>query len=104
LQLYDRRMRRRPFARLGGLVVMLLVGTACGGSQRSSAADLVPQPTPDPTLDAIVRGLPHMLAGVPATPTPTLAPTAKPKPAATLKPAPAPALRVPPTPSPRPRR
>jgi hypothetical protein len=103
-------MRRRPFARLGGLVVMLLVGTACGGSQRSSVADLVPQPTPDPTLDAVVRSLPHMLAGVPATPTLTLAPTAKPKPVATLKPAPAPAPpappapRVPPTPSPRPRR
>src|SRR5690348_3567968 len=55
----------------------------CGGGPRSQAADLlaIHQPTPDPTLDAVVRDLPRALAGVAPTATPTprpVAPTAKP--------------------------
>jgi hypothetical protein len=78
----------------GLLVVLLFLTTACGGgAPRANVADLVAQPTPDPTLDAVVRGLPRMLAGVPATPTPTAIP-----PRPTLKPAKA---TAPPTPKPR---
>jgi hypothetical protein len=58
----------------------LFVGAACGGGPRASTADLVAirQPTPDPTLDAVVRDLPRALAGVAPTPTPTLRPTPRP--------------------------
>ena len=59
---------------------------ACGGGPRSTNADLasIPQPTPDPTLDAVVRDLPRSLAGVAApSSTPThaaqAAPTPKPR-------------------------
>jgi hypothetical protein len=73
---------------LGVLLAMagLVSSAACGGgAPRASTADLVAvrQPTPDPTLDAVVRNLPRALAGVvapTATPTPTVAP--QPKPAA----------------------
>ena len=86
------------------LSMLAFACAACGGgAPRSQTADVlaINQPTPDPTLDAVVRDLPHALAGVPPTPTP--APVA-PKPAvkqsaraqptqaasaqATLKPAP----------------
>jgi hypothetical protein len=71
-----------------GLAIASLVCTACGGGARAATADLaaIRQPTPDPTLDAVVRNLPRALAGV-IVPTPTpapavlSAPTPKPKPA-----------------------
>jgi len=105
-------MSRRAFAI--GLAIVSLVCAACGGGTRAATADLVAirQPTPDPTLDAVVRDLPRALAGVIVpTPTPTLvvvaAPTPKPKPAApapTVAPTSRPTLRaITPTPTkPRP--
>src|SRR5438067_10235824 len=51
-----------------------LACAACGGGPRSTTAELavIRQPTPDPTLDAVVRDLPRALAGVVApSPTPT---------------------------------
>jgi hypothetical protein len=56
---------------------------ACGGGPRSQTADVlaINQPTPDPTLDAVVRDLPHALAGTPPTPTPTPVPAVLPRPA-----------------------
>jgi hypothetical protein len=74
---------------------------ACGGGPRSTSAELasIPQPTPDPTLDAVVRDLPRALAGVVApTPTPTPLGAPRPKPASavtTSRPTPRP-----PTPTP----
>jgi hypothetical protein len=79
------------------LTLGLLACAACGGRPRSTAGDLLAmhQPTPDPTLDAVVRDLPRALAGIPPTPTPTAVPpkpsartatsaaTPKPKPTAT---------------------
>jgi hypothetical protein len=55
------------------LLVVALSAAGCGGSAKSPTLDLaaVPQPTPDPTLDAVVRDLPRALAGVLPTPTPT---------------------------------
>ncbi|MBV9173447.1 MAG: hypothetical protein JOZ81_25565 [Chloroflexi bacterium] len=69
---------RRVLACFGLLCVGL---TACGGTPRAASADLGPvlQPTPDPTLDAVVRGLPSALAGVQPTPTPTPQPPAAPR-------------------------
>jgi hypothetical protein len=67
------------------LVIAALCSAACGSGPRSTSADLfaIRQPTPDPTLDAVVRDLPHALAGVAApTPTPTAAIVAVQKPAA----------------------
>src|SRR5262249_27284444 len=69
---------------------------------RSSNADLVAirQPTPDPTLDAVVRDLPRALAGVAApgpTPTPPVA-AVVPKPIK-AQPAQAPAAKPAPTPA-----
>src|ERR1700694_5935681 len=82
---------------IGLTLAFSLLGTACGGSPRAATADLVAlrQPPPDPTLDAVVRDLPRVLAGVIVpTPTPTRvvlsAPTPKPKPAA-----PSPTVRPP---------
>ena len=87
-----------------GLVIGSLLCAACGGGPRAATADLVAirQPTPDPTLDAVVRDLPRALAGVIVpTPTPTpvvlSAPAPKPKaatPAPTARP---PARSIPPT-------
>src|SRR5258708_24716312 len=87
-----------------GLAIASLLCGACGGSPRAATADLVAirQPTPDPTLDAVVRDLPRALAGVIVpTPTPTppvlSAPAPKPK-AATPAPTPRPpAKQIPPT-------
>ncbi|HEY1296195.1 MAG TPA: hypothetical protein VGJ60_24205 [Chloroflexota bacterium] len=64
------------------LIVLSVTCAACGGGPRSRAADVlaITQPTPDPTLDAVVRDLPRALAGVPPTPTPTAMPVV-PKPA-----------------------
>ena len=53
---------------------MATLCAACGGgAPRSQNADVlaISQPTPDPTLDAVVRDLPRALAGVAATPVPT---------------------------------
>ena len=79
------------------LALAALTCAACGGGPRSTSAELatIPQPTPDPTLDAVVRDLPRALAGVVA---PTATPTPRPKPAgvvATSRSAPRP-----PTPTP----
>src|SRR5690242_331615 len=65
------------------LALACLVVTACGGTPRAISQNVAPisQPTPDPTLDAVVRDLPRALAGVAPTATPTprpVAPTAKP--------------------------
>src|SRR5438105_10475876 len=60
-----------------------LACAACGGGPRSTNAELavIRQPTPDPTLDAVVRDLPRALAGVIVpTPTPTTVATAIAKP------------------------
>jgi hypothetical protein len=91
------------------VAVVSVLSAACGGGPRASSADLVSirQPTPDPTLDAVVRDLPRALAGV-VQPTPTLTPTIvvavpKPKPAATPTPVPRPTLRPVTVPSPKPR-
>src|SRR3989442_11298963 len=80
-----------------GLAIASLSCAACGGGPRAATADLaaIRQPTPDPTLDAVVRDLPRALAGVIVpTPTPTRAvlsgPAPKPKPAT-----PAPTARPP---------
>src|SRR5579859_239605 len=69
-------MLRRKFA--VALAIVPLLCAACGGSPRAATADLVAvrQPTPDPTLDAVVRDLPRALAGIMPTATPTPAPTA----------------------------
>ena len=95
-------MRPRPLAL--GLATLAFLCAACGGGARPATADLaaIRQPTPDPTLDAVVRDLPRALAGVimpTPTPTPTVlsAPIPKPKPAVpppTARPA---AKPVPPT-------
>lgn len=89
--------------------VLVLACTACGGgAPRSNAADLLArsQPTPDPTLDAVVRDLPRALAGIPPTPTPTARPTVS-APKVVVKqiatPTPLPLPRKP-TPSPTPAR
>jgi len=60
------------------LGLAMLGCTACGGGvPKASSADVLAlhQPTPDPTLDAVVRDLPRALAGVAPTPTPTPKPT-----------------------------
>jgi hypothetical protein len=87
-----------------GLAIASLSCTACGGGPRAATADLaaILQPTPDPTLDAVVRDLPRALAGVimPApTPTPPVlsAPTPRPKPTTPVPTARPPARPVPPT-------
>src|SRR5215216_6992867 len=62
-----------------GLAIVLVCvaaasNVACDGAPKATSADLVVirQPTPDPTLDAVVRDLPRALAGVvQPTPTPT---------------------------------
>jgi len=59
------------------LTVLAFACAACGGGgPRSQTADVlaINQPTPDPTLDAVVRDLPRSLAGIPPTPTPTPVP------------------------------
>src|ERR1700736_2891135 len=84
---------------------------AAGGSgpRAATGADLgaLRQPTPDPTLDAVVRSLPRVLAGVAApspTPTsipiPTPTPTPIPRNIAVPKPKPATQATQPPTPKP----
>lgn len=85
----------------------LLLCTACGGGPRSTAADLLAfrQPTPDPTLDAVVRDLPRALAGVPPTATPTIVIAPTPKPPAAKAPTAVPAQKPKaPTPAPTPHR
>jgi hypothetical protein len=68
------------------LFAVLMLGSvlyvACGGGPRAATADLgaIRQPTPDPTLDAVVRDLPRALAGVVAVATPTPSPTVRPVP------------------------
>ena len=81
---------RLAFPCLTALLIVLTTTGCGGGTPRASTADLVAirQPTPDPTLDAVVRSLPRALAGVVApTPTPTLVPApAKPAPTSTPTP------------------
>src|SRR5437879_6386281 len=84
--------------------VVAFACSACGGGTRSTNADLISirQPTPDPTLDAVVRDLPRALAGVIVpTPTPTpavlSAPAPKPKAATPGPTARPPARPAPPT-------
>jgi hypothetical protein len=89
------------------LALVSILCAACGGGPRASTADLVAirQPTPDPTLDAVVRDLPRALAGVvQPTPTPTVVVAVpKPKPTVTPAPTPRPTVRaVSPSPKPRP--
>jgi hypothetical protein len=97
--------RRRSVAAMVAIAALLCA--ACGSGPRATTADLgsIRQPTPDPTLDAVVRDLPRVLAGVAApspTPTPLPIPTQrsvavpKPKPVvtpATLAPTAKPTLR-----------
>ena len=90
------------------IVACGLFVTACGGGPKASSADVLAlrQPTPDPTLDAVVRDLPRALAGVAPTPTPTplpipVVPAPLPK---VAKPAPAqPTVRLIPSPTTKPR-
>src|SRR3979411_2927935 len=96
-----------PRSLASALVLVSILCAACGGGPRASTADLVAirQPTPDPTLDAVVRDLPRALAGVaPAHKTPkVLGAGPKPKPAVTPAPTPRPTVRaVSPSPKPRP--
>jgi hypothetical protein len=64
-------------------LILVMACAGCGGGQRSTTLNLaaIPQPTPDPTLDAVVRDLPRALAGVTPTPTPTAVVVAVPRPA-----------------------
>ncbi|MCA1645197.1 MAG: hypothetical protein LC797_06905 [Chloroflexi bacterium] len=72
-----------------GLATVSLFCAACGSGPRAASADLVAihQPTPDPTVDAVVRDLPRALAGVLA---PTATATPPPPVALTVAPAPKP--------------
>src|SRR5215472_11623660 len=83
---------RRLLVVLG--VICVLASAACGGgAPRAQQGEVlsIRQPTPDPTLDAVVRDLPRALAGVAPTTTPTAAPVAVvPKPAAPKPAAPRP--------------
>src|SRR6266536_720637 len=97
-----------PRSLASALVLVSILCAACGGGPRASTADLVSirQPTPDPTLDAVVRDLPRALAGVvQPTPTPTVV-VVVPKPlikaVVTPAPTPRPTLR-PATPPAKPR-
>ena len=80
-----------------------LACAACGGGPRSTDAELavIRQPTPDPTLDAVVRDLPRALAGIAtATATPMQRPAVVRKPAQatpgpTTRPTPRPAAATP---------
>src|SRR3954468_23477194 len=77
--------RRSWFTRLG-FTAYALVGmlAACGGGRTSGNATptLILQPTPDRTVDAVVRGAvtrgPSRPGGTPGTPTPTVGTLAAP--------------------------
>jgi hypothetical protein len=73
----------RPLMLFVAACAALTLAGCGGGGPRVTSADLaaLPQPTPDPTLDAVVRGLARPAPAQP-TPTPTPPPPA-PKPAAT---------------------
>src|SRR6059058_2334386 len=89
--------------RRGAAMVVLglfgLCSAACGGAPRASSADTlaIHQPTPDPTLAAVVRDLPKALAGIAATATPTPVPVAPVAPSVSKPAPPAPTLRAAPT-------
>src|SRR5436305_14591595 len=87
-----------PRSLVAALTLVSMLCAACGGGPRASTADLVSirQPTPDPTLDAVVRDLPRALAGVVA---PTATPT--PPPVVARKPPPVAPVSTP-RPTPRP--
>src|SRR5690348_11697494 len=88
-------MRRRAAVVILGLFGLCC--TACGGTPKASSADAlaIRQPTPDPTLAAVIRDLPRTLAGIAPTPTPTALPVAPVAPAVpkVSKPAPTPTTR-----------
>src|SRR5438093_4473212 len=93
-----------PRSLVAALTLVSMLCAACGGGPRAATADLaaIRQPTPDPTLDAVVRDLPRALAGVIIpTPTPTSAvlsaPAPKPKAATPGPTARPPARPAPPT-------
>ena len=86
------------------VIVCGLLTTACGGGPKASSADVLTlhQPTPDPTLDAVVKDLPRALAGVMPTPTPTPLPVIQAPAPKVTKPAVAPTLRPTLAPAPKP--
>jgi hypothetical protein len=97
--MFIRRRRRCFFSSLATtLAIAAVLCSACGSGPRATTADLgaIRQPTPDPTLDAVVRDLPRVLAGV-AAPSPTPTPMPIPTPRSTAVPKPKPV--VPPTPA-----
>jgi hypothetical protein len=66
---------------LAALMCVVVLSVGCGGPQHAVAtADLaaLPQPTPDPTLDAVIRGLPQLAPVAAGAGTPTPQPTAPP--------------------------
>jgi len=86
-------------------IAYLMVCVGCGGGPRAATADMasIRQPTPDPTLDAVVRDLPRVLAGVAApSPTPTPIPVQNPTPRSTAVPKPKPVTQVTQAPTARP--
>src|ERR1051326_5287293 len=71
-------MRLRSASFAVTFAIAALGCAACGGgAPKSQTADLlaIRQPTPDPTLDAVVRDLPRALAGGGAAGNPTPPPT-----------------------------
>lgn len=81
---------RTRIALLIAAAALVVWSSACGGGTRTQNADVLAlhQPTPDPTLDAVVRDLPRTLAGVAPTATPVPKPVQR-QPAAPAKPTPA---------------
>src|ERR1700694_1435302 len=98
-------MSSRRIVAIGLAIACALVCAACGGGPRAATADMaaIRQPTPDPTLDAVVRDLPRVPAGVAArSPTPTQIPAQNPTPRGTALPKPKPVTQVTQAPTTRP--
>jgi hypothetical protein len=96
-------MCSRRIVATGLAIACVMVCAACGGGPRAATADLasIRQPTPDPTLDAVVRDLPRVLAGVPA-PSPTATPIPVPTQRSVAVPKPKPVTQVTQVPTARP--